>query len=323
MSLPKQVQAELEAAERLEQELLNAANPQELTQDPEPAPEPTADPEPVFDPEPAPADPEPEPQPEPTKSSDDETWERRYKTLQGMFNAETARFKSEVADLKDQLKQAISELKEAKTTPTEPQRSLVTDKDVEDFGGDLVDLIGRKAADVVNAQMAQLKEENARLREELGSVSEQQGEARRDVYFSNLERLVPDYRELNVDPDFLEWLAEADTLSGQPRQNFLNIAFESYDVDRTAVLFNSFKDSRAPAPQPKAVPKELQRQVAPGTSKASSVSTTPAQERIWKMSEIDSFYKDVARGVYKGNDAEQARIEAEIDQAVLEGRLSQ
>lgn len=318
MSLPKQVQAELEAAERIEQELQNAANPQPEPVAEEPEPEPVVEPEPVLEQEP-----EPEPQPEPTKTSDDETWERRYKTLQGMFNAETARNKAEVADLKDQLKQVLSELKESKVAPTEPQRSLVTDKDVEDFGGDLVDLIGRKAADVVNAQMSRLEAENARLREELGSVSEQQGEARRDTYFSNLERLVPDYRELNVDPDFLEWLAEVDNLSGQPRQNFLNNAFESYDVDRTAILFNSFKELTATPAQPKIAPKELQRQVAPGTSKASSVATTNANERIWKMSEIDRFYRDVARGTYKGNDAEQARIEAEIDQAVLEGRLSQ
>jgi hypothetical protein len=316
MSLPKQVQAELEAAERIEQELQNAANPQPEPVAEEPEPEPVVEPEPVLEQE-------PEPQPEPTKPSDDETWERRYKTLQGMFNAETARNKAEVADLKSQLKQVLSEIKESKVAPTEPQRSLVTDKDVEDFGGDLVDLIGRKAADVVNAEMSRLKAENAQLREEMGSVTEQQGEARRDVYFSNLERLVPDYRELNVDPDFLEWLADVDNLSGQPRQNFLNNAFESYDVDRTAVLFNSFKELTAAPAKPKVVPKELQRQVAPGTSKASSVASTPANERIWKMSEIDRFYKDVARGNYKGNDAEQARIEAEIDQAVLEGRLSQ
>ena len=319
MSLPKQVQAELEAAERIEQELQNAANPQPEPVAEEPEPEPVVEPEPVLEEQ----EPEPEPQPEPTKTSDDETWERRYKTLQGMFNAETARNKAEVAELKDQLKQVLSELKESKVAPTEPQRSLVTDKDVEDFGGDLVDLIGRKAADVVNAEMSRLRAENAQLREEVGSVSEQQGEARRDVYFSNLERLVPDYRELNVDPDFLEWLAEVDTMSGQPRQNFLNNAFESYDVDRTAVLFDAFKELTAAAAKPKVVPKELQRQVAPGTSKASSVATTNANERIWKMSEIDRFYRDVARGTYKGNDAEQARIEAEIDQAVLEGRLSQ
>jgi hypothetical protein len=316
MSLPKQVQAELEAAERIEQELQNAANPQPEPVAEEPEPEPVVEPEPVLEQE-------PEPQPEPTKHSDDETWERRYKTLQGMFNAETARNKAEVADLKSQLKQVLSEIKESKAAPTEPQRSLVTDKDVEDFGGDLVDLIGRKAADVVNAEMSRLKAENAQLREEVGSVSEQQGEARRDVYFSNLERLVPDYKELNVDTDFLEWLAEVDTMSGQPRQNFLNNAFESYDVDRTAVLFNAFKELTAAPAKPKVVPKELQRQVAPGTSKASSVATTNANERVWKMSEIDRFYKDVARGNYKGNDVEQARIEAEIDQAVLEGRLSQ
>jgi hypothetical protein len=316
MSLPKQVQAELEAAERIEQELQNAANPQPEPVADEPETEPVVEPEPVLEQE-------PEPQPEPTKHSDDETWERRYKTLQGMFNAETARNKAEVADLKSQLKQVLSEIKESKAAPTEPQRSLVTDKDVEDFGGDLVDLIGRKAADVVNAEMSRLKAENAQLREEMGSVSEQQGEARRDVYFSNLERLVPDYKELNVDTDFLEWLAEVDTMSGQPRQNFLNNAFESYDVDRTAVLFNAFKELTAVPAKPKVVPKELQRQVAPGTSKASSVASTPANERVWKMSEIDRFYKDVARGNYKGNDAEQARIEAEIDQAVLEGRLSQ
>lgn len=314
MSLPKQVQAQMEEAERIEQELLNAANPQQPeaeATEPEPievpAPDLEQEPEPVAEPEPAPVD---------------DTWERKYKTLQGMFNAETSRLRSEVGDLKSQLSAAIARLDAVGSSGSAKTSSLVTDKDVEDFGGDLVDLIKRQSTEVADARVRQVEEENARLREQLTGVTEQQGESARRAYFADLGRLVPDYEAINVDERFLNWLAEVDVMSGLPRQEYLSNAFTSYDVERTAVLFNAFKQLAGLNQQPKPVPEKLQRQVAPGTSKSSTVATASPNEKIWSMSEIERFYKEVARGTYKGNDSEQARIEAEIDLAVQEGRLS-
>ena len=326
MSLPKQVQAQMEEAERLERELHEAANP-----NPEPTPE--AEPEPENAPEPveesAPAEPEatePEPEADPEPPVEDNTWERKYKTLQGMYNADVPRLRTEVAELKSQLETAISKLESTSAKDDkEPAQRLVTDKDVEDFGSDLVDLIKRQATEVAHAEIGRLEEENARLREQLTGVSERQGDIARQTYFSDLARLVPDYEEINVDQRFLDWLSEVDVLSGHQRQEYLNNAFNTFDVARTATLFNAFKEltGSTQKPQPKQPPKELARQVAPGTSKSSAQTIVNTNEKIWSMSEIEGFYRDVARGVFKGNDAEQARIEAEIDLAVQQGRLSQ
>ena len=324
MSLPKQVQAQAEEADRLEQELLAAVNPTpEDTTPTEPAltePEVNLEGEPLEEPQVT------EPEPEPVKAVEDETWERKYKTLQGMYNADVPRLRSEVSELKSQLETAIAKLESASTKEPEPTKSqrLVTDQDVEDFGSDLVDLIKRQATEVAQDRIGRLEEENAQLREQLTGVSERQGDIARQTYFADLARLVPDYEEINVDQQFLDWLSEVDPLSGYQRQEYLTNAFNGYDVARTATLFNTFKDlTGSTQAKPKQPPKELARQVAPGTSKASAQTVTNPNEKMWSMSEIDRFYKDVARGVFKGNDAEQARIEAEIDLAVQEGRLTQ
>lgn len=321
MSLPKQAQAQLEEIEQWEKEVAAANSP------------PPSPPDGIDQQGQQPVTQEPPVQAELTeqaKQPEDETWERRYKTLQGMFNAEVPRLKSEVKDLKSQLETSIARLDLASQaqpeSPSSNQR-LVTDKDVEDFGGDLVDLIKRQATEVAQSELSKkiskLEEENAQLLREVTGVSERQGESSRRDYFAELSRLVPDYEALNVDQGFLDWLNEVDLLSGNQRQEYLNQAFNSFDPMRTANLFNAYKDligAPAPTRQPN---KSLERQVAPGTSKVSSASASTGSDKVWSMGDIDRFYRDVAKGTYRGNESEQARIEADIDLAVTQGRLSQ
>lgn len=321
MSLPKQAQAQLEEIEQWEKEVAAASSPP-------PSPPDEIDQQgqqPVTQESPVQAEPT-----EQAKQPEDETWERRYKTLQGMFNAEVPRLKSEVKDLKSQLETSIARLDLASQaqpeSPSSNQR-LVTDKDVEDFGGDLVDLIKRQATEVAQSELSKkiskLEEENAQLLREVTGVSERQGESSRRDYFVELSRLVPDYEALNVDQGFLDWLNEVDLLSGNQRQEYLNQAFNSFDPMRTANLFNAYKDLiGAPAPT-RQTNKSLERQVAPGTSKVSSASASTGSDKVWSMGDIDRFYRDVAKGTYRGNESEQARIEADIDLAVTQGRLSQ
>lgn len=323
MSLPKQVQAQLEEIEQWEQDVAKANSP--APDSPDGVDEQGQQPDSQDNKHLAQVEPT-----EITKPPEDETWERRYKTLQGMFNAEVPRLKSEVNDLKNQLSTAITRLdlaSEVKPKSSSVTERLVTDKDVEDFGGDLVDLIKRQATEVAQSELSKkiskLEEENAQLLREVTGVSERQGESSRRDYFAELSRLVPDYEALNVDQGFLDWLNEVDLLSGNQRQEYLNQAFNSFDPVRTANLFNTYKELiGAPAPSRQAN-KNLERQVAPGTSKVSSASASTGSDKVWSMGDIDRFYRDVAKGNFRGNEAEQARIEADIDLAVTQGRLSQ
>lgn len=333
MSLPKQVQRQAEEAERLEKELEAATNPQ-----PNPDPDPNTDPTPPADPkgsqepnaDPAPA---PAPQDEPKPTAD---WEHKYKTLQGMFNAETGRLGTQVKELSTQLQDALNKIEElgkAKPQATEPTAKLVTDKDVEAFGDDLIDLVKRQAQEIVSereremqAVVKKLEAENASLRQELGGVAERQGVDARKGYISELAKAVPDWEALNVDEGFMGWLAEVDPLSGFPRQMYLNDAFEKFDVARTAALFDAYKaltgrNNPQPAPAPKTPKPELQRQVQPSKVQATQPVTDDPNNRVWSMAEIDSFYREVARGDFKGREDERARIESQIDLAVAQGRL--
>ncbi len=326
MTIPKQVQAQLEEVERIDAEILAAQQPPaDVPPEVEtpPAPEPPKDtPAVESDVPPAPA-PEAATIPEAPKVGED-TWERRFKSLKGKYDAEVPRLTTELKDLRRDLA-ALTEATKAK--PPEPTKPLVNEKDVENFGSDLLDVIDRKAREVaatmVGTEMAELKAENQTLREQVDGVSERQGSSDRRTYFAELGHQVPDWETINVDEGFIEWLSEVDPLSGRPRQDYLGTAFANHDVPRTAALFNTYKQLTAPPASPaKVTPPDLERQVAPGTSKASASSPpNPAAEKVWSMSEIDTFYRAVSKGEYRDNPTEAARIETEIDLAVASGRL--
>lgn len=325
MSLPKQIQDLADEAERLTQEMAAEPAPEEPQATEEIPGEPGQEPSGEVEPQPTP-EPEPAPQPETFKGDDAETWKKRYQTLQGMFNAEIPRLTAKITDLERQL-----ETKAAAPEPKPAPIPTVTDKDVEAFGSDLIDLIKRQAGDTLaaaqsdfDARLAAKDAELAELRSQVSSVVDTQGNTALANYFADLATLVPDYEAVNVNPVFLDWLSQVDDVAGVPRQHFLNSAYEARDVQRTARLFNLFKNQtgKPPAPQAQAKepPPELQRQVAPSGSRASS---TPADSttKIWSMREVDKFYRDVSKGLYRGKSDEQARIEAEIDLAVSQGRL--
>lgn len=323
MSLPKQVQVLADEAERIQQEIQaqNSPPPADPAEPPQDPPAGTTEDPPAL--EPAPLSDPTAPPPVPT----DDTWERRFKSLKGKYDAEVPRLSSEVQVLRDQVA-ALSKPQPKQPEPARTATPLVTDKDVEAFGGDLIDLMKRQATEVAESRMAEavarLEAENRTLAEKLDGVNARQGTNDRQRYFESLAHLVPDYEAVNLDEDFMAWLRETDELSGLPRQAYLNKAFESFDVQHTAKLFNAFKAGTQPtpaAPTHRSPPRELARQVAPGTSKASPATPHANEPRIMTTREIEGFYADVRRGVYRGNEVEQARIEAEIDAAVAAGRI--
>lgn len=322
--IPTQVQRQAAEAERLgqEQAALRAA----------PEPETPAEPEATSEV----SEPTPGPTPAPPVATDpEETWEQRYRSLQGRLSYEKSQHAAQVSDLKTQLAELSSKLDKAVTPPApqpQPVKTL-SDKDVETFGEDLVDLVRRGAHEAVVQAEAPLKEkigrleaENDQLKAQLSGVSERQGKSDLDKYMDRLREKVPDFDQVNVDPRFLTWLEAVDPLSGHPRQAYLNTAYQNMDADRTAALFNAWKQTVTPPSAPVAQPAtpaktpEVARQVAPGRSRG----TTPPpaanpNEKIWSTAEVEQFYREASQRKYSPD--EQARIEAEIDLAVQSGRV--
>jgi hypothetical protein len=329
-NIPRQVQEAADEAERLEKTL----QPNEPAVDPDPPLSGTPEQPPVSQ---APAPPAPAVV-EPIKPEED--WRQRYLSLQGMFNAEVPRLNAQLKDQAAQLATLQQQLahphaQPAPTTQT-PKTKLVTDKDVEVFGGDLIDLIKRQSADIVQVErdrmggeIKSLQAENAELKKQLGGVVEKQGLSARQTYMNDLAREIPDWEALNVDPELLKWMDEVDPLSGLKRQMYLNNAFEQFDVQRTANLFKAFKQAHgrvAPADpaadRAQIAQQELARQVAPGTAKGSApAGSEAASDRIYTRAQVERFYTDVTKGLYAGKEKEMNRIETEIDQAMASGRV--
>ena len=316
MSLPRAVQQQVEDADALVAQLSGAQPVNPDTGEPIEIPQPA--------PEPQPQDISPEPEPKPAVS--EETWEQKYNTLKGKFDAEVPRLYAQVRELNTQVTQLTSDLAVAKATPAQPvpasTPSLITEQDKEAFGSDLIDLIERATeAKLAGSRQleAKLTAEIAELKGKLGNVSERQVVSDKDRYESALTAAVPDWQALNVDQGFLNWLAEVDPVYGMPRQYALTNAYEALDANRTATIFNQYKKSLAPAPQ-SSNRADLQRQVAPTRSRTSPAPTNPnVDKRIYNQQDIDAFYTEWRRGLI--DEAEAVQIEKDIHAATVEGRI--
>ena len=93
-----------------------------------------------------------------------ETWEQKYKTLQGMYNADVPRLNAQNREMQSrvsQLEQLLSTVNNQPAEPTPPPQSdpLITDADVKEYG-DSIDVMRRAAREEVNAangRIAQLE----------------------------------------------------------------------------------------------------------------------------------------------------------------------
>ena len=320
MDLPKAIQAQLDEAAEIEKQLKQPETPPETT-----------DTDPVADPAPEPAPeavPQSEPASEPKQEVPEETWERRFKTLAGKYEAETPRLHQQIRDLQTQLEsqaQALIEMQSRPEPTREPVKPLVTTDDEESFGADLVNLMRRVAAEATNNvadRMARLEAAASQinaLQQKVTEVSTSQAQTAEERFYAKISEAVPDWQEVDKDDRWLAWLAEYDPIVGAPRQTALNTAGEALDAGRVIALFNQWKALNV-VPQQQATSQaqaELQRQVAPSKSKATTAK--PVTEKIWSSEEYERAFDPRLRATMSND--EVAKLQAEADRAAAEGRV--
>jgi hypothetical protein len=254
------------------------------------------------------APPTPQPPIDSTLPPQEESWEHRFKVLQGKYNAEVPRFAHENKDLKSRLQSLEEQLEDMKNA--KPAELLVKPEEIEQYGEGLIDVARRVAREELASKDAQI----AKLRSEIDSVKSVQSHVVQDNFFKSLTEMVPDWEALNADANFLNWLDGVDDLTGETRQALLGKAEQQRDPVRAAKFFNMFKKtSQTWAAQSAA---SLEQQIVPPTNQAPS---TPQAKKIWTRAEITSFYDRVRRGTI--SDADVVAIEADIASASFEGRI--
>ena len=318
MALPKQVEAQLRELEALEKQLTDAQNPAPA----DPAPTPA---EPPQDPQPAPAEPKPvEPTPTPTEPVvAEETWQQKYKTLKGMYDAEVPRLHADLRELKAQVD---SLRKASETKPVEPVKlkaaeKLVTDADVEAFGSDLIEVqrkVAREVAAEFRGELDAMRAENDKLREQLTSTGTQVSEA---SFEQRLYRMVPDFEAVNADPKWIAWLNEVDPLLRAPRSSVAQQAFNRGDAEGVAHYVALFKQNSKPVEPAADRTEELERQLQPNRG-ATSAPPTSQKGKVYTNADIEKMFRKAADLGTKGQTDAAKKLEAEIDAAFMEGRVT-
>jgi hypothetical protein len=276
---------------------------------------------------------EPAPKAEPVTSrgnDDDQSWEHRYKSMKGRYD----RSEAQIRNMSDQILSLQNILASMESAPPATKSEVsaerfITPEEENDYGSDFLNVVGKRAKEemlpIVKGYEAKIAELEAKLVGVNGYV-EQDAKSRME---SSLDSRVPNWRDVNFDPNFISWLKLPDPYSGAIRHELLKAAYSRNDTPRVLAFFNGFLAEEAavdPAStetgrsQAPAKP-SLENFAAPGRAKTAAASGAPAEKPNFTRAQIAKFYAESAAGKFRGKEAEKNRIEAQIFEAEREGRI--
>lgn len=326
MSIPKAVSEAARAADELHKQTY--------------APEgeaPTEENQPVVLEEPKAETPASAPAPAPQPKVEDASyWEQRFKTLKGKYDSEIPRTVAQlrqaeqdnrqltqrVFELEDQLKKALASDKGTKFSASDDE-PLVSEEEKAEYGPEFTAFIER-IAKTAASKTAKTSHPAPAPQPAAAPQARPVGQ----TVYQTLDQQAPRWREINKDPEFVGWLQHPDPLSGSTRHHMLQAAFTSQDAPRVLAFFQSYANSSGqslkaadPAPSPAPAKVSLEQLAGPRANAPSGAQSNPPAKRVWTGKDIEAFYRKAVAGHYRGKEAEKARIEGEIAEAIAEGRV--
>lgn len=279
-----------------------------------------------------------------TKSAEDpkvseltrEDLEHRYSSIMGRFRKQSDQMR-EMADQIRGLQNVIATLQtSAPQAPAasvpgfKPEDLTVTPDELNDYGEDLLKVVGKKARAELMPVLREYTNRIALLEARLNGVTAKSQLSDREKLHQELTETVSNWQELNSDSSFIEWLGLPDPYSGVIRHDMLKEAYAAGNTTRVANFFRGFLAEEAavaparaePAPGTTEVHKvPLVELAAPGRAKTAAADPAPAEKPIITRVQVSSFYADVAAGKYRGDEAEKNRLEKMIFEAQRDGRI--
>jgi hypothetical protein len=271
----------------------------------------------------------------------DSEWARRYNSMQGRWQqAERSRaaMEQQMSELGRELVRTQQMLTEQGRQPSHSHvssqndhKKLITEDDVANYGTELIDLARRAAMETVGPEIENLRAENARLTSKVASTSKRE-------LFATLDAKMPTWRQVNTNPQFVNWLRLRNIYTGQIRQEMLNNAVNGAQAPVVLQMFRDFlTEAQATGQMPQNQPIEqhaVQQQAphnpavdlatlaAPGRARPAQGDTNvPADKPSYSHAQIAANYSEKRRGLWANRLGEWDKLEADMIAAGREGRV--
>lgn len=251
---------------------------------------------------------------------------QKYRTLQGMYNAEVPRLHQQNRELQQRLasmEQLLASMSEQPAKPATKER-LVTQQDIDDYG-DSIEMMRKVAREEFGAYLNKIntiEKSVTQVVPQVQNIAQQQRLSTEQQFWANLTTAVPNFRQINDNKQFQKWLLEVDPLTGIKRQTYLEDAQRSLDARRVASFFITWlgQNPQKPGKTTNSQRSQLEAQIAPGRSRGSNGNNLN-EPRTYTPNDITKFFSDVRTGKYKGKEQERDRIERDIFAAQKDGRI--
>lgn len=289
-------------------------------------------------------------QPELPETNPDGTpnYENLYKALKGRHSVEVRRHRETLEQFEQRMNDVAREnqkLKQPSMNVDQAMPPMITDKEREDYGADLIEIMKRAAVEAVLPMLKPIAQTVGQVQARVETTENETGRQFLARMHGSMDAAVPGWNQLNEDPNFIAWTKRNDVYSGLNRQELLQKAWYAGDSNRVAAFFRGYLaeeaavdpaaaqarqqangtgyEGHAAAPasstQPPAPRVTLEALAAPGRARAAAMA--PAGKPVWTAEGISSFYMDVAQGKFRGRDAERIATEADLMSAQREGRI--
>lgn len=345
VKIPEAVKRAAAAAEAAQA----AAYPGQPPADAPPAPPAAGDTIVIAEPQPAPPAPAPQPAPAPAVTpqgneppapqpaadlvqiSADEL--QKLRSLAGR----TPHLTQQIAQANDRmaiLESTIQDLQTQRLPPAPPPAPtrLVTPEEESNFGTEMLDVMGRRATEAISPALAELRAMVQGLESKVTGTQTALVQSAKQKMLSDLDRELPEWRQINTTDGFKAWLSLTDPLFGISRQSALLKAYEQNDTSRVLKFFQGFVSELAastpandlpanPSPAPAPARPSLDSLAAPGRARMSAQPNAPAEKQIITTADVNAFYEAVRRGMYRGREPEKDALEQELFAAQREGRV--
>ena len=275
----------------------------------------------------------PAPAPAPAPTAQPVNVEEQLRRMQHQIDSDRGRLQQ--LEQENQRLRAAPPAPPAPPTPAPAPAELITAKDREEYGDDLIDLVQRVVKQITGTSLSDLQAKATMLEGQLGNVRtrvEQTSKTAEEIamerYENALNQLAPGWQAVNEDPAFIDWLGNVDKLSSKSYMELLQSAHRSADAQRVAHIFKLYKPdlgSAPPAATPPAAPPQNTGHIdpsslaAPATMPSAPAPAAPPPGKVWTQSDVDKMFDDDAKG--RITKQQFLALEADYMKALREGRV--
>jgi len=274
--------------------------------------------------------------PEPKKKEVD--FEQKYKTLEGKYKAELPRALSErdkekarAADLEAKIAKLQEDISKSKTVESD----IEVDAELEEIAIDNPSLakVLRKLKEGTDSKINLFRDElQTGVKSELETVKSDLVSTKLDRFDSDMkERGIPDWKILDTDPKFVEWLNEKVPYTKSTKLELIQAAAKQRDAETVSEFFLDYKKTLAgssdDAPKPDAPAgdqNKMDKFTAPPKGKGGTAPNLPGEQTGLTRASYTKFMDETAHGKFnsaKWGGKTEEQMEVIFDNAIASGKL--